>query len=87
MKFAIGAVAAVALGFSMAVSAQAQTSQYQTNPSANMTQGSQAGAKQANAAHAISQKDKIKQAQQALKDEGLYNGKVDGRWGTGRARP
>ncbi|MGE0258634.1 MAG: peptidoglycan-binding domain-containing protein [Alphaproteobacteria bacterium] len=81
MKYAIGAVAAVALGFSMAVSAQAQTPQHQTNSSPNMAAPAAPGSKQANAGHAISQKAQIKQAQQALKDEGLYQGKIDGKWG------
>ena len=75
MKYAIGAVAAVALGLSMAVSAQAQTPQPSTNPT------------QANAGHAISHKDQIKQAQQALKTEGLYNGKIDGHWGAKSRQP
>ena len=70
MKYAIGAVAAVALGLSMAVSAQAQTPQ----PSDNIRRRPMLG-------HAISHKDKIKQAQQALKTEGLYKGKIDGHWG------
>jgi len=89
MKYAIGAVVAVALGLSMAVSAQAQTPQHQT-PSPNMTaptampqaRNMASGSKQATAGHAISQKEKIKQAQHALKNEGLYKGKIDGNWGS-----
>jgi peptidoglycan hydrolase-like protein with peptidoglycan-binding domain len=80
MKYAIGTVAAVALGLSMAVSAQAQTPQHPMNSSPSMTT---APSPQARNGHAISQKEKIKQAQQALKAEGLYKGKVDGIWGSG----
>jgi peptidoglycan hydrolase-like protein with peptidoglycan-binding domain len=83
MKYAIGAVGAIALGLSMAVSAQAQTPPPQTNSSPNMAAPAAPGSKQTNAGHAISQKEKIKQAQQALKDDGFYKGRVDGVWGHG----
>jgi peptidoglycan hydrolase-like protein with peptidoglycan-binding domain len=93
MKHSLGAVVALALGVSLAASAQAQTPQGQmtgsptisTAPSSAMPQNRAAapGAmQQAKTGRAISHKEMTKLAQQTLKAEGFYNGKIDGNWGS-----
>ena len=92
MKHPIGAVFALALGVSLAAAAQAQMPQRDMAAPPNMAPAASAplpqapttgpeSMPQAQTGRAIPYGEAVRMAQQALKAEGFYNGKIDGIWG------
>ena len=93
MKHPIAAAVTLALGVSMGAAAYAQAPQAPMHPSGTMPPGAAGsmqhsrtampGSMHARTNRPISGKEMARQAQQTLKSEGFYKGKIDGKWGPG----
>jgi peptidoglycan hydrolase-like protein with peptidoglycan-binding domain len=82
MKHALSAVVALAMGVGIIAAAEARGLNQQSGPPATNMQGAQMGQTQQNrSARPEANEQMVRQAQQQLKSQGLYQGHIDGLFG------